>query len=320
MGFTTEIKKYLMNELAMDVVGIAPAEALKDEPKGYRPSDILPGARSVVVFGKCYPDGAVQSAFRKFEDGLKAAESVYSTYTNEICPNIVLMFDTFNTCQFIERTFGYTAVPLPSGAMQNAVAINTDLPLFSGPYKGGLPMSIKNAALAAGLGEIGWSTHFLTPEFGPRIQLGALITNLELDYDKPYDGPRLCKPEKCGVCSSLCPTHAISAEKDGGYELVSAGGKTCKVTKFVPNRCYVAAMALRKEYEGAYPVSDVVGSDDPSDGEIAAALKARPINDYTYDHYPKFYCDKCLIYCPVGNWKERFADKGLSRAEGGSSI
>lgn len=319
MSFKNEIKKYLLNELMMDVVGIASAESLKDEPQGYRPTDILPGAKSVVVFGKSFPDGAVQSAFRKFEDGIKAAESVYSTYTNELCPNIVLLFDTFNACEFLERSYGFTAVPLQSGAMQNGVAINTDLPLFSGPYKAGLPMNLKNAALAAGLGEIGWSTHFLTPEFGPRIQIGAFITNLELEPDEPYSGPQLCDPIKCGVCTAICPTHAIKAPSEG-KKLVSVCGKTCELTDFVPNRCSVAAMALRKKYEGALPVTDVLDNDDPSDAEIGAALKKRPINDYTYDHYPKFYCDKCLVYCPVGNWKERFADKNLSFFKGESAI
>lgn len=33
------------------VIGAAPTSALSDEPKGYRPEDVLPGAKSVVCFG-----------------------------------------------------------------------------------------------------------------------------------------------------------------------------------------------------------------------------------------------------------------------------
>ena len=34
----------------LDLVGIASADALSDEPEGHRPSDLLPGAKSIIVF------------------------------------------------------------------------------------------------------------------------------------------------------------------------------------------------------------------------------------------------------------------------------
>ena len=47
---TQEIKE-LARSNNIDYVGIAPAESLEKEPEGRRPSDYLPGARSVISLG-----------------------------------------------------------------------------------------------------------------------------------------------------------------------------------------------------------------------------------------------------------------------------
>ncbi len=317
MSLTETVRRYILETLHADLCGFAPASALEEEPEGYRPTDIMPGAKSIIVFGKRIPDGAVQAAMRRLEDGNLRAESLYSTFGAEVFPGMALFFDTFNLAEYLERSFPASAVPLPCGPMQCGLPVNTDLPLFSGPWKAGIPMNIDRAALAAGLGEFGWSNRFLTPEFGPRVQFGAVLTNLELEPDGPYTGPRLCDPAACGVCARVCPTCAIAPVSPDNALEVGAGEKRCTVSRFVPNRCSVAAMALRKKYAGASPVEDAVDTEDPTDQELIAGLKKRPIDDYTLDHYPKFHCDRCLLYCPAGDWKRRFADRGLSRFTGG---
>jgi len=66
----------------------------------------------------------------------------------------------------------------------------------------------------AGLGEVGRLGYLLTKEFGPRIRLGAVTTDLELIPDKPVDIGvkdfcKICK--KCAVC---CPSRSIPVEED----------------------------------------------------------------------------------------------------------
>lgn len=65
-------------------------------------------------------------------------------------------------------------------------------------------------AYDAGLGEIGMCNHIVTKEHGNNVRLGAVLTTLELDYDKPelYGLQEFCK--KCALCLMNCPSKAIT--------------------------------------------------------------------------------------------------------------
>jgi len=68
-------------------------------------------------------------------------------------------------------------------------------------------------AIDAGLGELSRMGYLLTKEYGPRIRLGAVTTNLPLKPDKPVDiGVKdfcdVCK--KCAVC---CPSGSIPMDE-----------------------------------------------------------------------------------------------------------
>jgi len=69
-------------------------------------------------------------------------------------------------------------------------------------------------AVDAGLGELGRLGYLVTKDFGPRVRLGAVTTNLPLNPDKPrdigvQDFCKICK--KCAVC---CPSQSIPVEKN----------------------------------------------------------------------------------------------------------
>ncbi len=307
MSLTNEVKKYIIGA-GMDIVGIAPASAFDSEPEGHRPEDILPGAKSVIVFGKRIIDGVTQALFRVNEDGRKAVAAIYGTHGYELAPNFVLLFATFNISQFIERTFGKTAVPLPCGPIQNSVPRNTVVPDFFGPVMDGLPFNIPNAAVAAGLGEYGWSGRVLTPEFGPRVKFGAVITSMELDYDKPYSGDKLCDRSKCKVCIERCPTNAISESESVSFD---AGGVNSEKAMLNRNRCMVASCGLMKRFNNSVQ-RDYIDTTDPTDEQIFEAFKNKPAETGLLDHAPKWKCDLCLAYCPVGSWDNRFGKNGLS--------
>jgi epoxyqueuosine reductase QueG len=74
-------------------------------------------------------------------------------------------------------------------------------------------LSLRHAAVSAGLGEIGLNNLLLTPEFGPHQRLAAVVTEARLEPD----GPRelgLCK--HCGRCESACPVGAL---RDGRHSV-----------------------------------------------------------------------------------------------------
>ena len=314
MTITEQIKDRLLSVHDMDLAGIAPAAALNGEPAGHRPADLLPGAKSVVVFGRALADGAIQSQFRAFEDRQISSQSSYAAYACDLAPNILMVNAGFEFCCQLERDFGAIALLCPFNVQQSMIPDKVPGMFFADPYGQGMPLDIWKAALAAGLGEFGWSSRFLTPDHGPRQMLCAVVTTLELTPDAPYAGPALCDPRSCGVCAKVCPTHAIPAP-GGASKTVAAAGKAQTVADINANACTVAALGLRREFSGRVPCPDLVMTDTPTDEEPTEAFRTKPINGLSVEHYPRYLCDRCLIYCPVGRWRARFAGTGLTHLD-----
>ncbi|MBM3608224.1 MAG: hypothetical protein FJX29_07200, partial [Alphaproteobacteria bacterium] len=69
-------------------------------------------------------------------------------------------------------------------------------------------LSLPHAAVEAGLGTLGLNQQLLTPEFGPRVILSAVLCSAEVEVDtRRQDG--LCLGPQCGRCLSACPAHAV---------------------------------------------------------------------------------------------------------------
>ncbi len=69
-------------------------------------------------------------------------------------------------------------------------------------------ISLRHAAQLAGLGRIGRSALLLTPEFGPRVQLGAILTDAELPGSEALQH-NPCNA--CDLCIEHCPADALQA-------------------------------------------------------------------------------------------------------------
>jgi len=66
-------------------------------------------------------------------------------------------------------------------------------------------VSHKAAAKTAGLGWIGRSTLLVTPEFGPRVCLATVLTDLPL----PTGTPMKNRCGSCNMCVGSCPLHTL---------------------------------------------------------------------------------------------------------------
>jgi epoxyqueuosine reductase len=64
-------------------------------------------------------------------------------------------------------------------------------------------------AIDAGLGELGRNGLLITKEFGPRVRLAKVLTDLPLQTDTPIEFGVTEFCEKCGKCARYCPGQAI---------------------------------------------------------------------------------------------------------------
>lgn len=292
MGLTSQQIKDFAYEHGMDLCGIASMDRFEASPTGKHPYDILPGCKSAIVIGVRLLEGVVEAQFRNFEDNNPLAQGIYGTYGYTIAPNFHLLFTIYAIAQYIERTTGETTTPVPCG-----------------PFGNSIPLSVRHAAVAAGLGEFGWMSIVLTPQFGPRNRFGVILTQAELEPDPMYSGPRLCGMEKCQICAKICPMHAISRYGECDPRTVDMGGHHYEYCQLDWSKCRVSAHGLRKEFGGK---EDLITTATPTPQDIENAFAAMGPQNDTLQHYPTWHCGRCLAYCPVGNWKGKYGDKGLS--------
>ena len=64
-------------------------------------------------------------------------------------------------------------------------------------------------ALQAGLGELGRNGLLITPEFGPRVRISKVITDLPLVPDSPIEFGVTEFCEVCKKCAKMCPSQSI---------------------------------------------------------------------------------------------------------------
>jgi len=132
---------------------------------------------------------------------------------------------------------------------------------------------LKDAAIMAGLGCIGKNNMLVTPEYGPRVRLRAMLTDVVLQGTGPIDFDPC---EECGMpCISACPQEAfgikIYSEKQFGLDKLPA-----RTGVYSRQLCNVQ-MELDNESSEKIVVK---GQDEPG-------------------RFVK-YCRRCELACPVG--------------------
>ena len=162
----------------LDLCGIANIERFRNAPIRMHPASILPEARSVIVVGK----RILRGGWRGIEEGTYWPAYTFFDY-HGLLNTLFLQRRLYDLASFIESE-GWEGVPYYSGVPETQPDVP---PLRPGGVAPDVNLAIRIAALAAGLGEMGWSKVFLTKKFGPRQRFHAIITDLEWLYSDADD-------------------------------------------------------------------------------------------------------------------------------------
>jgi epoxyqueuosine reductase QueG len=195
----TSIKEMIRSE-GIELVGIADAGKLILASPPRPATDLMPTARSVIVMAVPHSLGAVH------------APDIRMWTRNKMQTSRLLDQTAEKVGRFLEKE-GHLTLPVSA---DKPVEIHKLDPLTGKrmPHTRTVGhISLKHAAVSAGMGQIGRSNLLLTPEFGPHQRLGGIITELPLEAD-PFREWDLCI-QGCTRCEDACPVKALA---DGSYD------------------------------------------------------------------------------------------------------
>ena len=183
----TEVKA-MAKDLGADLVGIASASVLNAFPPDplfpQTPERISPHVKSVVVIAQRIPVGAFRC---KSNVPVQYIDMLVLRRMDRIAYRLVDALEKEGHPSFV------------------TAAQETDWSYKRASYG---RLSTRHLGIEAGLGTFGLEVNILTPEFGPRIYLTGVLTECELESDKPMT-EQVCIGESCSRCLYSCPSDAV---------------------------------------------------------------------------------------------------------------
>jgi len=219
---TSDLKAF-SRELNMDLFGIAGLDAMNQNGKtGRRPSDLVPDAKALLVFGCGILD--------HYAKVWVSPQEVLQMPTSVI---LSVLFTWEQQLRTFLRKRGFSS----AGYFEARGVF--DIHLRQG-----------HAFEQAGLGWVGKSNMAVSEKYGSRMNLLTLLTDAPLIYDEPYSGDSC---GDCNVCIEFCTSTAIMG--DGYYN-----GRVCEaLVNSKPSNVYFSLsgwhdcdMCYRKCPKGEY--------------------------------------------------------------------
>jgi epoxyqueuosine reductase len=251
---TAQIRQF-GHELGADAVGFA---AVEDYHSGKSPDSrtILPGMKSIVVLGYRELNGAVES------------ENARVSMASRMGAMDLSLKNNYLMARHIEDNYRVRAAPIP-------FSYPLDMGLEAMGFVG--DVSMRHAAVAAGLGVFGRHNLVIHPRFGTRITFTAVLTELPLPSDPPVE-EELCT--NCGLCVEACPARALDEE-----------GKTDLLKCLKASQPYGIGGAIRyvRQFIGATPEEQKALLKDP----LFLHLYQAGFIGFQYT------CFRCMAVCPA---------------------
>src|SRR5680860_220588 len=178
--------KAVVREIGADDVGFAAVDAYRSS-RSPQIKSILPSAKTLVVLAF-----KELSHLESDNKNIAAGGRLISKGFTDSC--------VYRLGRFLEREYG-----------ARAVMVTASTPVDMNTTTKGLvaEVSLRHAAIAAGLGSFGRHNLIIHPKLGSRVLFNAVITDLELSADPPFV-EKLCTD--CGKCVSNCPGGALVEE------------------------------------------------------------------------------------------------------------
>ncbi len=205
----------------IDLIGVMSVKDCENKffKKGIK--ELLPDAKSAVVF-------AVEVAKETLAMVFHPKKYLGRPKTGEILePHFVWVTNKLenanNEVASILRKDGYPSLALPSRGLPMDIATKMCM------------LDYVHIAVEAGMGTIGHHGILITPEFGPRVRLGVLLTEAPID-------PTVREEEKddcihCLGCVNVCPVQAIKHPDEASNGLYEVDLMRCKFYRNNVDNC-----------------------------------------------------------------------------------
>ena len=181
------VKAYARS-LGADLVGIVSARTLNAFPPDPRypqtPERITPYCNSVIVIVQRIPVGAFRC---KVNVPVQYMDMLVLRRMDKIA---------YKLAEWLEAR-GYPSLV--------TAAQETDWSYKHASYG---RLSPRHLGVEAGLGTLGLEVNILTPEFGPRLYLTGVLSEIEVEPDRPMT-EQVCIGESCSRCLHSCPADAV---------------------------------------------------------------------------------------------------------------
>ncbi|MBT4087011.1 MAG: epoxyqueuosine reductase [Deltaproteobacteria bacterium] len=221
MNSAEERLKSLAKSLGADLVGLTTKDILADGPPSANPRYLLPSANSVISFALSLDKDLVQDFISKKK---------WRPHCDDRKIIVQNLYKIGTALSEQLRSEGYEAVNVdlnnnyrPEKDADDVTEMTEFHPDFSHRY----------AALAAGIGRLGWSGNLLTKDYGALVELGSVLTSANLTPDTPIpDEEHPC--DGCKMCSLVCPVEMIQPKIS---TQVTVAGVIETISRKRPNTC-----------------------------------------------------------------------------------
>ncbi|MBQ7567121.1 MAG: hypothetical protein IJT18_08370 [Oscillospiraceae bacterium] len=252
---TSQEIKEAAKRFGADIVGIGNIERWEGCPSQMDPRFIMPRAKSIIAMGF----RVLRGSLRGIEEGTFFAN--YSAMAYGGITYLYMPMTVINLSKMIEDE-GYEAIPYGHQSDWRAITnVGKLRKNYSRPVAPGKPypdvmVQLRIAGYLCGLGEIGWSKMLLTPEFGPRVRVGIIITEMELEPDPIMEQGTLCN--RCMACAAQCPGGCIPKDPNDTVKVMLAGKEVewGNVDEYQCGRTFVGAEDCKEGEIGEYMINE----------------------------------------------------------------